>query len=69
MSLFSGHMDEDGHLMMPPLPMNAVKLPTNVVRLLPPLYVWGEEFDWEDADSGFAGGAADLLTTGGFHVK
>jgi hypothetical protein len=71
-SLFSGYMDEEGHLMMPPLPMNGVKLPTNVVRLLPPLYpsyVWDEEFDWEDADSGFAGGAADLLAGGGFHVK
>jgi hypothetical protein len=64
-SLFSGLMDDDGHVWMPPLPMA-------VVRRLPPLYpvhVWDEELDSERDDSGFAGEAADLLAGGGFHVE
>jgi len=54
-SLFSGHMDEDGHVWMPPLP--------TAVGDLPPGYhfnVSDEDLDWERDDGGFAGEAADL---------
>jgi len=65
LSLFSGHMDDDGHVWMPPLPIA-------VVRRLPPLYpfyVCDEELDLERDDGGFAGEAADLLAGGGYHVE
>ena len=48
-SLFSGHMDEDGHVWMPPLP--------TAVGDLPPGYhfnVSDEDLDWERDDGGFA---------------
>ncbi len=53
--LASGHMDEDGHVWMPPLP--------TAVGDLPPGYhfnVSDEDLDWERDDGGFAGEAADL---------
>jgi hypothetical protein len=59
-SLFSGHVDDDGRVWMLPLPMEGSHLP--------------ELFDDYDedllhADGGFAGAAADLLAGGGFHVE
>jgi len=56
-SLFSGHVDDDGRVWMGPLPMEGSPLP--------------ELFDDYDEDlphASFAGEAADLLAGGGFHV-
>ena len=62
-SLFSGHMDEEGYLMIPPQPM-ADRWEAPPVRT--PSMIGTMNWIGSASDSGFAGQAADLLAGGGF---
>ena len=54
-SLFSGHMDEEGYLW---LPLGSMPVEGHSAPQCP--YDWDDELDLERDDSGFAGQAADL---------
>ncbi len=63
-SLFSGHIDEEGYVWLPlgskpEAGLSAPQYPHD----------WDDELDLERDDSGFDGQAADLLAGGGYHVE